>query len=123
MSLMHDIKKACGYKDILTFNLLGYWAIAPNSEHAFIPDKVMEKLKIRFPNIYVWFDNDEGGIKGAGSFAEKFKLRLTHNPIGEPKDPSDYVKQYNLSKFDKLVTEFLKDGTRNQTNIGYNSQL
>ena len=107
------------YKDILTFNLLGYWAIAPNSEHTFIPDEVMEKIKIRFPNIYIWFDNDEGGIKGAKSFGERFKLLSTHNPIGEPKDPSDYVKEYNLVKFDKLVTEFLKSGI--QTNINYNS--
>jgi len=96
------------YKDILIFNLLGYWAIAPNSEHTFIPNHVMEKLKTRFSNIYVWFDNDEGGRRGAGEFAEKFKLPLTHNPIGQPKDPSDYVKEYNLKKFDKLVTGFLK---------------
>ena len=97
------------YKDILTFNMLGYWAIAPNSEHSFIPEKVMEKLKVRFPNRYVWFDNDQGGIRGAQGFAKKFKLPLTHNPIGEPKDPSDYVKEYSLKDFDKLVTQFLKD--------------
>jgi hypothetical protein len=101
------------YKDILTFNLLGYWAIAPNSEHSFIPDKVMEKLKTRFNNIYVWFDNDEGGLKGGGGFAEKFSLPFTHNPIGEPKDPSDYVKEYNLNLFDKLVTQFLQNEGHN----------
>jgi len=95
------------YKDILIFNLLGYWAIAPNSEHSFIPEKVMKKLETRFPNRYIWFDNDQGGIRGAQSFAEKFNLSLTHNPIGEPKDPSDYVKKYSLQDFDKLVTQFL----------------
>lgn len=97
------------YKDILTFNLLGYWAIAPNSEHSFIPDDVMEKLKTRFNNIYVWFDNDEGGITGGADFAEKFELPFTHNPIGEPKDPSDFVKEYSLKEFDKLVTQFLRN--------------
>jgi DNA primase len=97
------------YKDILTFNLLGFWAIAPNSEHAFIPEQVMEKLKKRFRNIYVWFDNDESGIKGGDQFANKFQLPFTYNPIGQPKDPSDYVKEYNLKAFDKLVLSYLKD--------------
>lgn len=97
------------YKDILTFNLLGYWAIAPNSEHSFIPENVMLKLKQRFNNIYVWFDNDEGGIKGAESFANKFELPFTYNPVGAPKDPSDFVKEYGSKKFDKLVTRFLKN--------------
>jgi hypothetical protein len=97
------------YKDILTFNLLGYWAIAPNSEHSFIPEQVMEKLKKRFNNIYVWFDNDEGGISGGQQFADRFKLPFTHNPIGKPKDPSDFVKQYSSKEFDKLVTQFLKN--------------
>jgi len=101
------------YKDILTFNLLGYWAIAPNSEHSFIPDNVMEKLKQRFSNIYVWFDNDEGGLKGGSGFADKFSLPFTHNPIGEPKDPSDYVKEYSSNQFDKLVTQFLRDAGHN----------
>lgn len=103
------------YKDILTFNLLGYWAIAPNSEHSYIPEKVMKKLKDRFDNIYVWFDNDEGGITGAESFANKFNLQLTYNPIGEPKDPSDYVKAYSSREFDKLVTQFLNGNQGSRT--------
>lgn len=95
------------YKDVLTFNLLGYWAIAPNSEQSFIPDEVMEKLKKRFRNIFVWFDNDKAGIEGAVSFASRFNLSFTHNAVGEPKDPSDYVKKYGSKEFDKLVTRFL----------------
>jgi len=96
------------YKDILIFNLLGYWAIAPNNEHSYIPESVMIKLKNRFENIHTWFDNDEGGIKGAAHFNSKFELKGTQNPIGEPKDPSDYVKKYNLKQFDMLVTNFLE---------------
>lgn len=97
------------YKDILIFNLLGYWAIAPNNEGAYIPDHVMEKLKTRWKRIYVWFDNDEGGIKGATAFSSKFNLPMSHNPIGEPKDPSDFVKKYDLTKFDELLTKFLQN--------------
>jgi len=100
------------YKDILMFNLLGYWAIAPNSENTYIPDHVMEKLKARFENIYCWFDNDEGGIRGATQFSEKFDLQMTHNPIGQPKDPSDFVEEYHLRDFDLLIAKFLENGKR-----------
>lgn len=96
------------YKDILIFDLLEYYAIAPNNESAYIPDRVMEKLKRRWKNIYVWFDNDEGGIKGAKAFCEKFDLQMTHNPIEEPKDPSDFVKRYDLAEFNVLIQNFLK---------------
>jgi hypothetical protein len=98
------------YKDILIFNLLGYWAIAPNSENTYIPEPVMDKLKTRFENIYTWFDNDVAGINGATQFSVKFGLRMNHNPLGEPKDPSDYVEKYGLSSFDLLIANFLKDG-------------
>jgi len=107
------------YKDILTFNLLGYWAIAPNSEHSYIPEHVMNKLKKRFNNIYVWFDNDEGGIEGGKRFAKTFDLLFTCNPLNEPKDPSDYVKAYSLKQFDVLVTKFLQ----NEGNKNNNSRL
>lgn len=100
------------YKDILIFNLLGYWAIAPNSENTYIPELVMDKLKTRFENIYCWFDNDEAGIRGATQFSDKFDLQLTHNPIGEPKDPSDYVEKYSLSDFDLLIAKFLENGKK-----------
>ena len=98
------------YKDILIFNLLGYWAIAPNSENTYIPELVMDKLKARFENIYCWFDNDEAGIRGALQFAGKFSLLTNHNPLGEPKDPSDYVEKYSLSDFDLLIANFLEHG-------------
>lgn len=100
------------YKDILIFNLLGYWAIAPNSENSYIPEPVMKKLKERFENIYTWFDNDLAGIKGALQFSERFDLRMNYNPVDEPKDPSDYVEVYSLNDFDLLIANFLKDGKR-----------
>lgn len=102
------------YKDILIFNLLGYWAIAPNSELSYIPDEVMNKLKSRFENIYAWFDNDASGIEGATRFSVKFELKMTHNPIGEPKDPSDYVEKYGLKNFDSLVSNFLENDNKNR---------
>ena len=101
------------YKDILIFNLLGYWAIAPNSENTYIPDHVIEKLKLRFDDIFVWYDNDLSGILGSAQFRDKFKLKAaTYNPVGGPKDPSDYVKEYNLTKFDNLVNNFLNGAYR-----------
>lgn len=96
------------YKDILIFNLLGYWAVAPNNEGANIPDQVMHKLKERWENIYVWYDNDQTGITEGKKFAEKFELSFTCNPENYPKDPSDFVKKYDFDKFDALINNFLK---------------
>lgn len=97
------------YKDILIFNLLGYWAIAPNNEGALLPDQVMQKLMKRWKTIYVWYDNDETGIKKGMDFAQKYHLPFTCNPIGYSKDPSDFVKDHDLKRFDELVSNFLKN--------------
>lgn len=97
------------YKDILIFNLLGYWAIAPNNEGSLLPREVMQKLMKRWENIYVWYDNDETGIKKGRDFAEKYNLPFTCNPLGSPKDPSDFVKKHSLKRFDELVGNFLKN--------------
>lgn len=99
------------YKDIFIFNLLGYWAIAPNNEGAYIPDEVMIKLKKRWKRIFVWYDNDDPGIEKASIFSEKYGLKWTYNPLSEPKDPSDYVKKYGLNQFDNLVNVFLNGST------------
>jgi hypothetical protein len=102
------------YKDILIFNLLGYWAIAPNNEGAFLPEKVIQKLKKRWDDIYVWYDNDETGIKKGMDFAKKFNFPFTCNPLGDSKDPSDFVKDHDLKRFDELVSNFLKNANNSK---------
>ena len=95
------------FKDILIFKLLGYWAVAPNNENAFIPEKVFEKLKSRWKRIIIWYDNDTTGIVKGKEFSEKYKIEYYYNPIESPKDPSDFVKATNLQAFNELVNNII----------------
>jgi len=64
-------------------------AIAPNNEGSWIPDKVFYKLKKRYPNLVIYFDNDEAGIKYAKKFSQIYQIPYIHNPLRAPKDPTD----------------------------------
>ena len=70
-------------------------AIAPNNEGSFIPEKVFYKLKNRYKHIVIFFNNDEAGILGAKKYSQKYNIQYIYNPIGSPKDPTDFVKSYD----------------------------
>lgn len=67
--------------------------VAPNSEISFLPSKTLYKLKKRFKNIIIYFDNDETGIINAKKLSKLHNLSYLYNPIGAPKDPSDVWKE------------------------------
>lgn len=92
------------------WRLNGYYcnAIAPNNEITFIPDHIFHtKIKPRWKRLVVWLDNDSTGIENALIWAEKYGLEAVWNPIGAPKDPSDFVKQYGLREFNYLKNKLL----------------
>ncbi len=101
-------------KDCGPFWRLGYPAIAPNSESEFFYDKFLSKLKNRYKNIIIWFDNDAPGIKFAQKFSSQYNLHYTHNPPDSAKDPSDFVYKYGLEEFKTLVTILLNELTFKQ---------
>jgi hypothetical protein len=90
-------------KDIGPFINLGFSAIAPNSESEFFYPEYVKKLKSRWKEIIIWFDNDSAGIKWGEYFAYTYDLRWTCNPQDAPKDPSDYVKTLGLEEFKLLI--------------------
>jgi len=67
-------------KDRLVLKHYGYNAISTNSESTFIPDKVFEKLKSRFSDIFIFFDSDKAGKKNAQIFSEKYNLSKIEIP-------------------------------------------
>lgn len=92
-------------KDIGPFVSLGYNAIAPNSESDFFYPEYVAKIKSRWKNIVIWFDNDEPGKEWAEHFASVYGLVWKCNPPDSPKDPSDYVKEFGIDKFKQLIDE------------------
>lgn len=96
-------------KDCMCLYSMGIPAIAPNSEHLFIPDSVLESLKQRFTHIIVLYDNDLAGINNMNKFK---KLHPELNYIWIPrkykaKDISDFYKNYGRDTTIKLIKKYL----------------
>lgn len=61
-------------KDCMVLYELGIPAIAPCSETTFISDSQYRKLKERFDNIVILWDNDLTGIKFANKFRKQYDI-------------------------------------------------
>lgn len=94
-------------KDVAKLYQYGYSAIAPQSENTLISIDKMTELKNRFKKIVVYFDNDEPGIEAAQLYESLFEVDYIHNPIGDPKDISDYYKMWGDNPTRKLLKELL----------------
>jgi hypothetical protein len=88
------------------WNVLGHpCAIAPNSESTMLfPDQVRYLKQISERQV-VWYDNDETGTQNALKHSKAYGFDVMWNPIGTPKDQSDYVKERGLKEFKKLMIQ------------------
>ncbi len=87
-------------KDVMCLYELNIPAIAPCSEVLFLSNTQLERLKQRFQNIVVFYDNDATGI----AFMKKIKkahpeLKYFFIPKKyKVKDLTDFVKKYGVEK-------------------------
>lgn len=87
-------------KDVMCLYEYGITAIAPCSENLFVTDSQYQRLKNKYNNIFVFYDNDEAGIKGM------IKAKKSHPDLnvlflprhGGDKDISDYRKVHGDKK-------------------------
>lgn len=80
-------------------------AIAPNSESSlFSPNQIRMIRQISDRQI-IWMDNDITGRYNAQKQANLYGFDCTWNPIGSPKDQSDYWKERGSREFNKLIYE------------------
>lgn len=105
-------------KDVMSLYEFGITAIAPNSENLFISESQYKKLKMKFKDIYLLYDNDLPGVKSANKIRKKFKdLQVIIIPRRyKAKDFSDFVKRYNLLTTFNLIDEWLLKRKQNLTN-------
>lgn len=94
-------------KDILCLYESGYTAISPPSEKTFFTEAYFNKQKSRFDRIVGYFDNDKTGLESAVSLSNKYGIPFIHNPIGEPKDYSDYIHEYGKQQAEVLIKNLL----------------
>ena len=80
-------------KDVVVLDVLGYPAIAPQSENHQISFELMQELITRFKYIYILYDNDEAGILHSDRRAEEYdNLIQIYIPEDIAKDVSDAAK-------------------------------
>ena len=94
-------------KDCMTLYSLGISAIAPNSEHIFISDNMLDNLKKRFKYIVVMYDNDLPGISNMKKIKKKhpeliyYFIPRKYNA----KDISDFYKMYKKKRTISFIKE------------------
>jgi len=99
-------------KDVMTLYELGYTAIAPTSETAFVPDKYFEKQTSRFKHKLLFFDSDDTGIKRSIELSEKWNIDYILIPRENDKDPkdiSDFVKQNGKNSAERIIKQILSE--------------
>jgi len=97
-------------KDVMALSEFGIPAIAPNSENIFLSDAQYEKLKTRFKEVYLFYDNDLPGIRSANKIRKKFPdLKVIFIPKKyKVKDFTDFVKKYDTIKTFNLIDQWLE---------------
>ena len=86
-------------KDVMSLYEIGYTAISPSSESTFIPDDVLEALKLRFKRILLCFDRDVAGVRNMRKVSLKTGLNgfLVHKSFNA-KDISDAIAKHGQCK-------------------------
>jgi hypothetical protein len=97
-------------KDVVVLDILGYPAIAPQSENHQISYDLMEELITRFKYIYILYDNDEAGIKHSNRRVEEYEnLIQIFIPEDIAKDISDTSKALIEEKGEEKGLEETKE--------------
>jgi len=104
-------------KDTMCLYEMGIPAIAPCSELLFVTNSQLERIKARFSNIVVVYDNDLTGIQNMRKLRKKYpELKYFFIPRKyKAKDISDFYKLYGKEKTldcaNKLKNYFLYEKT------------
>ena len=92
-------------KDVMVLYEYGISAIAPCSEHLFLTDSQLNRVKNKYNRLFLFYDNDEPGLKSAFKIKRKYpELNLLYLPRhGGDKDISDYRKAHGHKKTLELI--------------------
>ena len=94
-------------KDAIKLYQYGYNTIAPASENTIISIDQISELKERFKRIVIYFDNDLPGIEAAQLYESLFEVDYVHNPIGDPKDITEYYVKWGDNPTKQLLEKLL----------------
>jgi hypothetical protein len=96
-------------KDVICLRQLGYPAVAPNNEMAWLPEGVWNKFKSRYKQMHIFFDNDVPGVSQAQIFSNQYGIPYFYLPVEDNvKDISDYINKYrDIGKAKQLLRNLL----------------
>lgn len=93
-------------KDTMLLNQNGFSACAPCSENILMSKNQMNRLKLKFKNIYLFWDNDDPGITAANKYKEVYPFLKSIRLKPEfAKDISDLYKYKGITHFNKAKEE------------------
>lgn len=83
-------------------------SVAPNNETNPLPESVFYgKIRPRWNRIILFLDNDETGIQNALKWSKIYNIEAYWNPIGSPKDPSDFWKAHGGREFNYQLQKLI----------------
>ena len=108
-------------KDVMCLSECGIPSCAPCSENIMISVEQMERLKVRFKNIFLFWDNDAPGQAASNKYKDVFPF-ITCLELKQEiaKDISDCCKKLGMIKFQDVILELKQicyDSKR--TNLNY----
>lgn len=96
-------------KDVMVLYEMGYNAISASSETTFIPEDILESLKLKWNYILILYDRDKTGMKKARNYCKKYNLNAFFiNKKFKSKDISDAVKNNNFLIIKEWLDKTLK---------------
>ena len=103
-------------KDVMCLYEMGYKAVAPQGETQHLSETIIKDFFVKFDKIYILFDNDDAGIKGAANLYEQLSSYFSKEDLvsivipieSECKDISDFYAMYDREETLNLLTRKIK---------------
>jgi hypothetical protein len=92
-------------KDVMVLYEAGYSAIAPHTEHQILSEGLFSHYNQKWDLVTVLYDNDEAGMLHANKMVKKYGIKSLILPESDTKDPSDFVKKYDLETLKQWIKE------------------
>ena len=95
-------------KDVMCLRVMGYDSFSVQSENYVYTKDLDNRLKKRFDETVIFFDNDEAGFKFSQIISDSFNLKNISIPVDyEVKDISDFIESYGVDRARELMKEML----------------
>ena len=99
---------ASSLKDAMCLHDLGYKnVIAPQTENYIHKPHIIDILKSRFKEIYIFYDYDDAGINASNRIKDMYNLKQLFTMDNKLKDPSDFYRAKGGELLKQLIIEQL----------------